>query len=89
MRRDSYVHYVAHPYKALKCKIQQNRFIYTIALITLPRRTFMGPKKSDVIPGALEESKSLNPPLIANMGIHSLESVTTTTHKNVYWRRNG
>ena len=42
MRGDSYI-IIARPYKALKCKIQQNRFTNTIALITVPRRTFMGP----------------------------------------------
>ena len=49
----------------------------------------MGPKKSDVIPRAPEESVALNTPRMANVGLHSYESATATTHKNEYWRRKG
>ena len=71
-------HNVVLPYK-----IRQNRFTVAIAQITESRWTF----KSDVTPRVREESVALNPPRMANVGLHSSESATVTTHKNEYWRR--
>ena len=64
--------HVALPYKAFKCKIQEN----IDSLLPLQH----GGRSSDVIPGAREESVSLNPPGMANVGLH-------TTHNSEYWRQ--
>ena len=56
-------HNVALPYKAFKFKIQKN----IDSLLPLQH----GGRSSDAIPGAREESVSLNPPGMANVGLHS------------------
>ena len=56
-------HNEALPYKAFKCKIQKN----IDSLLPLQH----GGRSSDVIPDAREESVSLNPSGMANVGLHS------------------